>query len=133
MEANDPPPQGKPRLTEALERLVQLYDVWNKSDQAAEWRKKLEETKSLPPASHRGIATSGWTRYLVQETCEVAMTVREAIRRVEKDGWVRVRQKGSHRQFHHPTKPGTVTIAGKPSLDLDKKSERSVLRQAGLL
>ena len=61
------------------------------------------------------------------------MKVREAIRLVEKDGWVRVRQKGSHRQFHHPTKPGTVTIAGKPSLDLDKKTERSVLRQAGLL
>ena len=60
------------------------------------------------------------------------MTVREAIRLVEKDGWVRVRQKGSYRQFHHPTKPGTVTIAGKPSLDLDKKTERSVLRQAGL-
>ena len=61
------------------------------------------------------------------------MTVREAIRLVEKDGWVQVRQKGSHRQFHHPTKPGTVTIAGKPSLELDKKTERSVLRQAGLL
>ena len=61
------------------------------------------------------------------------MKVREAIRLVEKDGWMRVRQKGSHRQFHHPTKPGTVTIAGKPSLDLDKKTERSVLRQAGLL
>ena len=61
------------------------------------------------------------------------MKVREAIRLVEKDGWVKVRQKGSHRQFHHPTKPGTVTIAGKPSLELDKKTERSVLRQAGLL
>ena len=61
------------------------------------------------------------------------MKVREAIRLVEKGGWVKVRQKGSHRQFHHPTKPGTVTIAGKPSLELDKKTERSVLRQAGLL
>jgi len=61
------------------------------------------------------------------------MTVRAALRLVEKDGWVLIRQKGSHRQFHHPTKPGTVTIAGKPSLDLDKKTERSILRQAGLL
>ncbi len=25
------------------------------------------------------------------------------------------RQKGSHRQFHHPLKSGTVTIAGHPS------------------
>nr|WP_304487336.1 type II toxin-antitoxin system HicA family toxin [Duncaniella muris] len=26
-----------------------------------------------------------------------------------------VRQKGSHRQLKHPTKPGTVTLNGKPS------------------
>jgi predicted RNA binding protein YcfA (HicA-like mRNA interferase family) len=60
------------------------------------------------------------------------MKVRDAIKLVESDGWVLVRQKGSHRQYHHPTKPGTVTIAGKPSLDLDPKTERSILRQAGL-
>lgn len=40
------------------------------------------------------------------------MTVREAIHLIEEDGWVLVRQKGSHRQYHHPAKPGTVTIAG---------------------
>jgi predicted RNA binding protein YcfA (HicA-like mRNA interferase family) len=60
------------------------------------------------------------------------LTVREAIHLIEEDGWVLVRQKGSHRQYHHPTKPGTVTIAGKPSLDLDPKTEKSILRQAGL-
>ena len=60
------------------------------------------------------------------------MKVRDAIKLVEQDGWVLVRQKGSHRQYHHPTKPGTVTIAGKPSLDLDPKTERSIQRQAGL-
>jgi predicted RNA binding protein YcfA (HicA-like mRNA interferase family) len=60
------------------------------------------------------------------------MKIRDAIRIVEKDGWVQVRTTGSHRQYHHPTKPGTVTIAGKPSLDLDPKTERSILRQAGL-
>ena len=59
-------------------------------------------------------------------------SVREAIRLIEKDGWVQIRQNGSHRQFHHPTKPGTVTIAGKPSLDLDPKTEKSIRRQAGL-
>jgi serine/threonine protein kinase len=36
------PPQGKARLTEALERLVQLYDAWGKKDRADEWRAKLE-------------------------------------------------------------------------------------------
>jgi tetratricopeptide (TPR) repeat protein/tRNA A-37 threonylcarbamoyl transferase component Bud32 len=30
------------RLTQALERLVQLYDAWDKKDEAAKWRKELE-------------------------------------------------------------------------------------------
>jgi hypothetical protein len=30
------------RLTEALERLVQLYDAWGKPDEAAKWRQELE-------------------------------------------------------------------------------------------
>jgi tetratricopeptide (TPR) repeat protein len=34
------------RLTDALERLVQLYDAWDKKDKADEWRKKLEEAKA---------------------------------------------------------------------------------------
>ena len=33
---------GKARLTEALERLVQLYDAWGKNDEAAKWRQEWE-------------------------------------------------------------------------------------------
>jgi hypothetical protein len=33
------------RVTEALERLVQLYDGWDKKDKATEWRQKLDEQK----------------------------------------------------------------------------------------
>jgi len=58
--------------------------------------------------------------------------VREAIRLIEVDGWRQVRQTGSHRHFRHPTKPGTVTIAGKPSDDLHPKTQASILKQAGL-
>jgi len=58
--------------------------------------------------------------------------VREAIRIVEKDGWQLDRTKGSHRQYKHPVKVGTVTIAGHPSRDLNKDTWRSILRQAGL-
>ena len=58
--------------------------------------------------------------------------VREAIRLVERDGWRLVRTRGSHRQYHHPTKPGTVTIAGKPSDDLAPWVLSSILKQAGL-
>ena len=38
--------------------------------------------------------------------------VRDAIRLVEADGWQRARTRGSHRQYKHPSKRGTVTIAG---------------------
>lgn len=60
------------------------------------------------------------------------MKVRDLIQLIEKDGWVLARTRGSHRQYHHPSKPGTVTIAGHPSDDLHPKTERSILRQAGL-
>ena len=58
--------------------------------------------------------------------------VRDAIRLVESDGWRLVRTRGSHRQFRHRSKRGTVTIAGHPSYDLAPGTWRSVLRQAGL-
>jgi tetratricopeptide (TPR) repeat protein len=32
-------------LNTTLERLVYLYDAWGKPDEAARWRKELEETK----------------------------------------------------------------------------------------
>src|SRR5262249_14718750 len=34
----------KDRLSEALERLVQLYDAWDNPDEAAKWREELEKT-----------------------------------------------------------------------------------------
>ena len=58
--------------------------------------------------------------------------VRDAIRLVQQDGWYLVRTRGSHRQFHHPEKPGTVTIAGRPGKDLDTWVWRSILRQASI-
>jgi predicted RNA binding protein YcfA (HicA-like mRNA interferase family) len=58
--------------------------------------------------------------------------VRDLVRLVEADGWYLVGQSGSHRQFKHPTKRGRVTIAGKLSVELPPKTERTILRQAGL-
>jgi tetratricopeptide (TPR) repeat protein len=43
--AKIPPPVRTLRLTEALERLVQLYDATGQKDKAEEWRKQLEATK----------------------------------------------------------------------------------------
>lgn len=58
--------------------------------------------------------------------------VRDLIKQLEADGWVQVRQRGSHRQFRHPTKTGTVTVAGKESADVPTGTLNSVLKHAGL-
>lgn len=60
------------------------------------------------------------------------MKVREVIRLIESDGWVLVRTKGSHRWFQHPAKPGTVTIAGNPGVEVPAGTLNSVPKQAGL-
>jgi predicted RNA binding protein YcfA (HicA-like mRNA interferase family) len=60
------------------------------------------------------------------------MKVHELIALIEADGWFQVRTKGSHRQFHHPLKNGTVTVSGKPSVDIPPGTLNSALKQAGL-
>ena len=60
------------------------------------------------------------------------MKVREAIKLIEGDGWRLVRTKGSHRQFRHAVKPGTVTIAGKLGVDVPIGTMNSILKQSGL-
>jgi len=58
--------------------------------------------------------------------------IKEIIKIIEDDGWYYSRQTGSHRQYKHPTKKGTVTVAGKFSDDIDKGTQKSILKQAGL-
>ena len=60
------------------------------------------------------------------------MKVREVIRLLERDGWVRVASSGGHRQYKHPTKPGRVTVSGNLGEDMPKGTFASVKRQAGL-
>jgi predicted RNA binding protein YcfA (HicA-like mRNA interferase family) len=60
------------------------------------------------------------------------MKVREIIRLIETDGWYRIKAKGGHRQYKHLVKHGRVTVPGRMSADLDPKTERSILKQAGL-
>jgi predicted RNA binding protein YcfA (HicA-like mRNA interferase family) len=58
--------------------------------------------------------------------------VKDIIKRLQQEGWEQVRMKGSHRQFHHPQKPGTVTVAGKLSLDVPPGTLKNILKQASL-
>ncbi len=51
---------------------------------------------------------------------------------LEENGWRLVRTKGSHRQFKHSMKPGTVTVAGNLGLDVPRGTLNSILKQAGL-
>lgn len=51
---------------------------------------------------------------------------------LEDDGWSLDRTKGSHRQFKHSTKPGTVTVAGKPSVEVPPGTLNAILKQSGL-
>jgi predicted RNA binding protein YcfA (HicA-like mRNA interferase family) len=60
------------------------------------------------------------------------MKVSEILRMLHEDGWFLVATRGSHRQFKHPTKPGRVTVAGKPSDNLAAGTQNSILKQSGL-
>ena len=60
------------------------------------------------------------------------MKVRDVLDLLHKDGWYHVVTRGSHRQLKHPTKPGRVTVAGKPNDDVAPGTLNSILKQAGL-
>lgn len=58
------------------------------------------------------------------------MTVREVLKRLNRDGWVVLRTRGDHRQLKHPTKPGKVTVSGHLSDEVHPKTLASIWRQA---
>ena len=60
------------------------------------------------------------------------MKVKELIKLIENDGWVQIRMRGSHRQFKHSIKKGTVTVSGKPNVDIPPGTLKSALKQAQL-
>ena len=61
------------------------------------------------------------------------LKVGEMLKLLEADGWYLAATRGSHRQYKHPAKSGRVTVAGKLSADLPAGTERSILRQAGMI
>jgi predicted RNA binding protein YcfA (HicA-like mRNA interferase family) len=60
------------------------------------------------------------------------MKIRDLLKKLQRDGWVLKTQEGSHRQFVHPVRRGKVTVAGHPFEELDPKTKKSILKQAGL-
>jgi predicted RNA binding protein YcfA (HicA-like mRNA interferase family) len=60
------------------------------------------------------------------------MKASEMIRLIESDGWFLIRQTGSHRIYRHAVKPGTVIIPAHGSKELQKGTEMSIRKQAGI-
>lgn len=60
------------------------------------------------------------------------MKVSNILRMLREDGWYLASTRGSHRQFKHPSKPGRVTVVGKPSDDLAPGTLISILKQSGM-
>lgn len=57
-------------------------------------------------------------------------TSREIIARLEAEGWLLVRTKGSHHQFKHPDRPHLITVPH-PRKDLPIGLVRAIEKQAG--
>lgn len=60
------------------------------------------------------------------------MKVKDLIKALEADGWSLDRTRGSHRQFKHSSKSGTVTVTGKSSVDIPPGTLNAILKQSGL-
>ena len=56
---------------------------------------------------------------------------REVIKALLDDGWYEARCHGSHHQYKHPLKKGTVTVKD-PDKDIPKRTLDSIERQSGL-
>ena len=58
--------------------------------------------------------------------------MRDVLKLLNEDGWFLIATEGGHRQYKHSTKPGRVTVPGKPNDDLPPGTLNSILKQAGL-
>jgi len=60
------------------------------------------------------------------------LKVGDLLRLLAEDGWYLDRTRGSHQQLKHHSKPGLVTVAGRPSDQVAPGTVNGILKQAGL-
>ena len=61
------------------------------------------------------------------------MKYKGIVRLIESEGWSIARQRGSHRVYKHPERPGIVIIAGHKLTDeVPRGTLNAILKQAGL-
>lgn len=58
------------------------------------------------------------------------MNSKDIIKRLEKEGWVRVGGKGDHMKYKHPVRSGHVVVPH-PRKDIAPGTLRNIFRQAG--
>jgi predicted RNA binding protein YcfA (HicA-like mRNA interferase family) len=56
----------------------------------------------------------------------------ELIRILKKDGWIVIRQKGSHMIMQHPIKSNQLTVPNHGSLEVGTGLANKILKDAGL-
>ena len=60
------------------------------------------------------------------------MKVREVIRLLEKNGWKKMRSRGSHHHFKHEDHPWVITVPGSEGKELAPGTLNAILKKAGL-
>lgn len=61
------------------------------------------------------------------------MNYREILKILKDDGWIEIKQEGSHKHFIHPVKKGKVTVPFHGgNKDIKKGTINSIKKQAGL-
>ncbi len=60
------------------------------------------------------------------------VTGAEVLRVLERAGWQRIRQEGSHVRLRHPTRPGRVTVPVHRGTIVPLSTLGSILKQAGM-
>lgn len=57
------------------------------------------------------------------------MKYREAVRFLTRRGWEHVRSNGSHHQFKHPDREGTLTVTGRRSSEEVTRDVKKLIEQ----
>jgi len=60
------------------------------------------------------------------------MNAKQVIRLLEENGWIEVRQKGSHRIFKHPTITDNIPVADHGNKDIPIGTLKAILKKAGI-
>jgi predicted RNA binding protein YcfA (HicA-like mRNA interferase family) len=59
------------------------------------------------------------------------MSSRDVIKRLEREGWILHRTRGSHRIYKHPDRPEALVVVPHPKKDLAKGTLLDIMKSAG--